>query len=87
MFISAYRHIRASAASKAKQSSHMWLYSIKRGRHRGACVPFDGKNLEVFAFLAFLTLLGLLLGLGCAFLLAVDNESGPGLLRVPFEAC
>jgi hypothetical protein len=50
-------------------------------------VPFDGKNLEVLAFLAFLTLLGLLLGLGCAFLLAVDNESGPGLLRVPFEAC
>jgi len=34
-----------------------------------------------------LSLLGLLLGLRCAFLLAVDNESGPGLFGVPFEAC
>ncbi len=37
----------------------------------------EGRRLEVFAFLAFLTLLGLLLGLGCAFLLAVYYQSGP----------
>jgi hypothetical protein len=47
----------------------------------------DGRNLKVLAFQAFLTLLGLLLGLWCAFLLAVDNQPSPGLLLVPLEAC
>jgi hypothetical protein len=43
------------------------------------------RNLE---FVAFLTgLLSLLLGLWGTFLLAVDDESGPGLLFIPFEAC
>lgn len=41
-------------------------------------------NLE---FVAFLSLLSLLLGLWGAFLLAVDDQSGPGFLFVPFEAC
>jgi len=42
------------------------------------------KNLK---FIAFLALLSLLLGLWGTFLLAVDDEAGPGLLFVPFEAC
>ena len=47
----------------------------------------DREDLELVAFLAFLTLLGLLLGLWCALLLAVDNQPSPGLLLVPLEAC
>jgi hypothetical protein len=47
----------------------------------------DGKKLKFVAFLAFLTLLGLLLRLRCTFLLAVNDQSGPGLLLIPFEAC
>ena len=47
----------------------------------------DGKNLKILAFLALLTLLSLLLGLWCAFLLAVDDQPSPGLLLVPLEAC
>jgi hypothetical protein len=42
---------------------------------------------ENLKFIAFLTLLTLLLGLWCTFLFAVDDESGPGFLFVPFEAC
>jgi hypothetical protein len=33
----------------------------------------ESSDLEILAFFAFLSLLGLLLGLWCAFLLAVDN--------------
>jgi hypothetical protein len=44
----------------------------------------DGKDLE---FLAFLTLLALLLGLWGAFLLAVHDETGPRFLFIPLEAC
>jgi len=42
---------------------------------------------ENLKFIAFLTLLTLLLGLWCTFLFAVDDESGPGFLFVPFETC
>jgi hypothetical protein len=45
------------------------------------------EDLKILAFLALLTLLGLLLRLWCAFLLAVDNQPSPGLLLVPLEAC
>jgi hypothetical protein len=45
------------------------------------------EDLKILAFLALLTLLGLLLRLWCAFLLAVDDQPGPGLLLVPLEAC
>lgn len=37
-------------------------------------MSLDGKDLK---FLAFLTLLALLLGLWGSFLLAVDDETGP----------
>ena len=47
----------------------------------------DGNGLKFVAFLALLTLLGLLLGLWCTFLLAVDDQPSPGLLLVPLEAC
>jgi len=49
-------------------------------------VCLDWDDLELIALLAFLTLLGLLLGLWCAFLLAVDDQPSPGLLLVPLEA-
>jgi hypothetical protein len=45
------------------------------------------EDLKILAFLALLTLLGLLLRLWCAFLLAVDDQPSPGLLLVPLEAC
>ncbi len=41
-------------------------------------------KLEFVAFLAIL--LGLFLGLRCAFLLAVYNQAGPGFLFIPFKA-
>jgi hypothetical protein len=47
----------------------------------------DRKNLKILAFQALLALLGLLLGLWCTFLLAVDDQPSPGLLLVPLEAC
>jgi hypothetical protein len=50
-------------------------------------VSWDGKNLKFITFLALLSLLGLLLGLWCTFLLAVDDQPSPGLLLVPLEAC
>jgi len=45
------------------------------------------EDLKILAFLALLALLGLLLGLWCTFLLAVDNQPSPGFFLVPFEAC
>jgi len=48
---------------------------------------FGWENLKILAFQALLTLLGLLLGLWCTFLLAVDDQPSPGLLLVPLEAC
>lgn len=42
------------------------------------------EELEFLALLA--ALLGLLLGLGCAFLLAVYDQTGPGFFFVPLEA-
>ena len=48
---------------------------------------FGWKNLKILAFQTFLTLLGLLLGLWCTFLLAVDDHPSPGLLLVTLEAC
>jgi hypothetical protein len=48
---------------------------------------FGWKNLKILAFQALLTLLGLLLGLWCTLLLAVDDQPSPGLLLVPLEAC
>jgi hypothetical protein len=45
------------------------------------------EDLKILAFLALLTLLGLLLRLWCAFLLAVDDQPSPGLLLVPLKAC
>ena len=47
----------------------------------------DGKNLKFIAFLTLLSLLGLLLGLWCTFLLAVDDQPSPGVFLVPLEAC
>ena len=47
---------------------------------------FGWENLKILAFQALLTLLGLLLGLWCTFLLAVDDQPSPGLLLVPLEA-
>lgn len=43
------------------------------------------RNSEFFAFLT--GFLSLLLGLWGAFLLAVDDETGPGFFFVPFKAC
>jgi len=48
---------------------------------------FGWEKLKILAFQTLLTLLGLLLGLWCTFLLAVDDQPSPGLLLVPLEAC
>ena len=48
---------------------------------------FGWENLKILAFQALLTLLGLLLGLWCTFLLAVDDQPSPGVFLVPLEAC
>jgi hypothetical protein len=46
------------------------------------------SRMEELKFIAFLAaLLGLLLGLWCAFLLAVYDQAGPGFFFVPFETC
>lgn len=45
-----------------------------------------GLRLKVVATSGLLTFLGLLLGLRCAFLLAVHDETGPGFFLVPLEA-
>jgi hypothetical protein len=47
----------------------------------------EWEDLKILTFQAFLTLLGLLLGLWCAFLFAVDDQPSPGLFLVPLEAC
>ena len=62
----------------------MWGSSLS---NEGDIIDHMGLGWENLKFIAFLTLLALLLGLWCTFLFAVDDESGPGFFFVPFEAC